>query len=614
MIIQGPDMLEQSFKIYDALELQSQEPVEKGSLGRYLFMLEMYKHTGDPHLLKNISDYLGRIEKREVSFKINNYSLFNGRAGISYSYLELFKMTREERYLHKAVEIVRDYLSLKSHPFRIHDSHGLADGTAGMLILCLFLYAETREAWLCEYIEQCISFLINKAMLTESGIYWHGVRKNIRPTGWAHGSSGIAFCLLELSAYFDNKALSSVADIALKEEDKLLEDEEGYHAGQALVRLYASILYPDTSYKESLDDYAAVLPAFLETSPEKDGSVDASNGLVDLGLAFREAYSLTQDIHYLDCANKIAAVLLDSLASGKMQPSKGRSFFAGMTYTGYFLLKLAGPDNSPSLLLPRLITSPTGDNGDLSSLRPVKINLSQRATNEQLLRRHFKATFALVEKACPDELNGFLSVCSFIYPEQFAEWVKGLSKDKFLGNEAGNLQEILEREMIVIRMRSNHRKFMLSHTMDFAAKMDMLFQLPDEDFLNLTLVVSDKIFLLKGEATIDFTKPITQDILSDLFISYGNRSYYFWGDEFTDFKGDYLGTARIFADIFVQPLPVRAVLNNIIGFLLSQDKRFVAFFIEKFTARDIDHLRERLTGVMLTLIKDMLMKCILVSA
>jgi hypothetical protein len=232
--------------------------------------------------------------------------------------------------------------------------------------------------------------------------------------------------------------------------------------------------------------------------------------------------------------------------------------------------------------------------------------------NEKLLSKHFRKTFSFVKRNHPAELNAFLSSPLFILPEQYEAWIGERIKNQLSGDTRDKLQEAMEIEMVLTRMRNHPGKYILGDTIEFSATMDKLLKLSAEEFLNLKLTVSDKILFLKMEPVFDFGNPLTPSMLSELFTSYGRHSYFFWGDDYMDFRAENLGTSRIFTDLFVKPQPVYKVLNQVIGFILSQEEKTIGVLAEKFSGKSRNHLQMMLNFVLEAYIKSLLMKGVLV--
>ncbi|MDO6434596.1 lanthionine synthetase LanC family protein [Flavitalea sp. BT771] len=611
-------MLKQSSQILDhcldigryVMEMQDSQVAEHGLNKDLFFILELYKNTHEPAILANLLSVLEKPGLSSMTFPSRPGRPCYGRSGLASLYFELFNATGRELYLEKALELGKQYLHSNFLSCKTPDNYGMADGMAGTMLLYLSMYAETEEGWLMDYIRQCLTFLVDKAVLTGTGIYWTALKRNKRHTGWDRGSSGIACCFLEIGRYCHNSDLYSLADKVLKEEDEYLRREmnNAMLPVHLLTRLYASLLLPGTGYGDRWNEWIAAFPMLASNYAQAP-----TGKLADEGLAYKEAYCLTKDPNCLEAARTVAAALVTKVAQEKKKLAGTPHDFNSLVDAGYFLLKMTDLDSDPSLLLPRLPVSPMQeDHPCRGMLHKASQGGLQSAVNAQLLQRYFRRSFPIVKKNCPDELSTFLSTSSFILPEKYEEWVRTVSKHVFPGNVKNKLEEAIDIEMAITRMRSRPEIYMSDSAVEFSARMDKLLALPVEDFLNLQLILSDKILLLKREPVVDLTNPLTPAMLSHLFTSYGRHSYYCWGDDYMDFKAENLGTSRIFTDIFTEPRPVYKVLNNIVNFILSQEEKTIAILIEKFSAGNKRHLQVQLNYILQMYIKSLLMKGVLV--
>ena len=598
-----------------------------GSLGKYIFLSELYKHTREPVIWQDLLNYLKAMEAWHGSVTTNNYSLYYGRSGLCYLYFRIFIITQDEQFLHNALKIARNYLQADHHHLRIYDKNGLVDGTAGTLLLYTALHNETKEDWLLDYIRQALPVLIDKAQPAKQGMYWInlGISNSIH-TGWAYGSSGIALCLLELGKYFNDEQLSSLGDLALSQEHEILKEKgrgkridvmdedinrfdpsmEGIYSGH-LVRLYAAVRNNNPQYKDHWEQLATRFDQLLSTPSVKNMPAGLFNGLAGWGLAFKEAYWLTNNVSYLHSSDRIAAILTERLSEKDTDWIKDPGFFHGISGVGYFLVRSTDTNFFPSLLLPRIIDGPVKDKGPLFPGKD-SINITQSITDKLIFRKQIEDRAAFLEQEYRADLAAFLNKSKVVCTPSFGEWMYKLYKRRTREDEGLTPDEKIDKVIVDNELLNRSRYSSAEDDILFAQQFDRIRQLPVADFLRLKLSVSNDIFILWKEEFFDLSKPLTLASFTGLFSSYGATCLVFRVTRFGRIEMGKLDVHKLNMDLFISPSLIDGVVKKLVDFIMAQDEKIVALARDRFRVSNNDQLRQILTRINIDIIRGLLME------
>jgi type 2 lantibiotic biosynthesis protein LanM len=265
---------------------------------------------------------------------------------------------------------------------RVHadQSFDVTGGSAGALLGLLSLYECAPKAELLERAVMCGQHLLAQRVKTARGARsWPGPK--IRPlTGFSHGAAGIAYALLRLAALTGEQAWKEAAEEAIAFEQSLFSPEVGNwpdlrelpedadpHSwkeygqswchgapGIGLARL-GGLAILDTPQVRS--DLAVALQTTLHSGLLAVDCLCCGNcGCLDLLVT--ASRSLTQP-HLLDVARQWSSVLVQrakqqgSFRHLPLLPRQAYNpgLFQGAAGIGYQLLRVAFPDQVPSVLL-----------------------------------------------------------------------------------------------------------------------------------------------------------------------------------------------------------------------------------------------------------------------
>ena len=419
-----------------------------GVSGIALFLLELYEQTKAEKYLQAALSGMNWVEQYCHDNPTDFYAFYTGRLGVAYAMLRTAEVTGDRCYLQEALDIARPCLSFLNYEHRIDD---LLNGLSGALLALIHLHAATGEVWTLEAADQLIYHLLTRAHYGLEGLYWDRNGQQIRGLcGFSHGAAGVGFVFLELAHYFQNDAFLWPAEQAFLYESRYFDagqknwgdfrkgiyttgnyekheraflagdmaffTEPGYMnawchgaVGIGLSRLRAFAL----TGKEL---YAAEVQAAVERNAAADlepiHSFNLCHGLGGNAELFIEAYRTFHDETYLQPAVKTAETALALRQKGEIYLSgyqvegvneEDNSLLMGSAGVGYFYLRLAAPDQVPSILSPQVASVCTADTSTMTY-----INLSPAAVRKIVMEKGFGRTLYILEKQEPEKEKAIL--------------------------------------------------------------------------------------------------------------------------------------------------------------------------------------------------------------
>jgi hypothetical protein len=411
---------------------EKSESLYSGVSGIALFLITLSQQTHDKKYLHAAEETMQWVNWYTKEHPTDYYAFFTGRMAVSFVHLKLYEATQKKRYLTHALTIAKDNQSFLQSPRAMYE---LINGISGTLLGLLHLHAATNESWILDYIQQYVDKLLQNAHFDTSGIYWDTDQTQIRPLcGFSHGSAGIGFVFLELGHYFQNPAFYYVAEQAFAYENNYFdkekknwpdfrinmyteEDTEKFEkeflkgnlaalttshdmnawchgaAGIGLSRLRAAELSPN---KQHLTDIKRSLTRTRLMNLRPNTLCHGEGGNADL---FIEGYVSLKKKSLLQHAENVGEMTLLQKKTAKKyrcgipysspdQP-EDPSLFNGIAGIGYFLLRLANPQEVPSILAPKVATVTTETT--LESFTSAYIR-------QQLLETTFRRTIQKLEQ------------------------------------------------------------------------------------------------------------------------------------------------------------------------------------------------------------------------
>jgi rhamnogalacturonyl hydrolase YesR len=523
---------------------QISESIYSGTSGISLFLLELYKRSGN-------SEYLNAAKEGmqwTTAYCRNNpssyFAFFTGRMGVSYTMLKMAEATGDRSWTEKALEVVRPCTAFLDSPYTIND---LINGTSGTVLGLLHMYEATGEKWMIDTIERGIRHLLHNAYQGPRGLYWDRSGKNISGLcGFSHGASGVGWVFLELGNYFKNDSFFHVARQAFLYESHFYNtnwknwkdlrkgiyspDDDVRHrkafqendmafftsggdmnawchgaAGIGLSRLRAVELFNLLPHRLYLKQALTAIEKTIATNIEgenKSSSFILCHGGGGNAELFLKAYELFGDAKYLTYAETIAKNALayreehGNYISGYQKAgdqAEDNSLFMGNAGIGYFYLRVLAPREVPSILIP---SPPEHKSKEKFHGYPF-ITISLRDTGKELLKKYFQRTIQLAEAFIPDLLKKFfIHHTSPVKSKQkalrhaFITFIEDLLPS-LPPKEQNCFSDvfILEREKILLDDAvPSHSWVEMKNTL-LSEKADELIALDDEAFLKLELIL-----------------------------------------------------------------------------------------------------------------------------
>ncbi|GAA4171745.1 lanthionine synthetase LanC family protein [Sphingobacterium ginsenosidimutans] len=289
----------------------------QGNSGIALFFLARYSYSGsqaDLHIAQRTMDFVSdHLEQNSPQA----FGLFTGLSGVIYTYIRLFELGGGQQYLDRAHALA---LSYQEQLVRQTIKADLLSGYSGSLFVLTLLQHYRPEPALIQLIQQLIDRLVSEARPSEKGLKWdYNQSKSAYDslTGFSHGASGIAYILLEVAQYFNNKALLYLA------EEVLLYEMQYFHAdfdNWLDLRLGSHRLQTANIQHWELKNF---LPHIQELN-------SWAHGAAGIGLARLAAWRATGKTVYLDQCRNIAQKCSTTILQAERQDYTVCSGYAGL--------------------------------------------------------------------------------------------------------------------------------------------------------------------------------------------------------------------------------------------------------------------------------------------
>lgn len=210
-------------KSYNLLWSHS-ENIYSGVSGICMFYIELYKLTKSEKYLDAATAGIRWVDQHCQINPTHYFAFYTGRMGVSFAMIKMYELLNESSYLDKALRIAEPCESFLKE-FHFDD---LLNGTAGTILGLLHLHAATEEKGILEKLNLFVEHLIENAHHGPVGLYWDRSHNNIRGLcGFSHGAAGIGYVFLELGHYFQNDAFYWIAEQAFAYENHWYDGKTG---------------------------------------------------------------------------------------------------------------------------------------------------------------------------------------------------------------------------------------------------------------------------------------------------------------------------------------------------------------------------------------------------
>ncbi len=201
---------------------KTDEGIYSGVSGICLFFIELYKQTKDKKYLNVAIEGMRWVEHYCVSNPTSYFAFYTGRMGVSFTMLKMSEVMNDRSYIKKALRIAEPCESFLEQQ---HVSD-LLNGIAGTILGLIHLHSATQEKWVLNKIGLFVEHLLGSVQPGPVGLYWDRSNNNIRGLcGLSHGAAGIGFVFLELGHYFQNEVFYLIAQQAFSYENHWYDDK-----------------------------------------------------------------------------------------------------------------------------------------------------------------------------------------------------------------------------------------------------------------------------------------------------------------------------------------------------------------------------------------------------
>ncbi|QHS63640.1 lanthionine synthetase LanC family protein [Chitinophaga agri] len=315
--------------IYDLGQPGVSVDLFNGKAGVILFYLRLAEY--DPAYLQVALSAADVLLSHPAILQQQYFTLYTGATGLLYLCIVLYEATAYEQYLERAHELAAafEYGILNQV---IQDD--LISGHAGNLLVLTRLYSYKRKAGLLSLIQRLADRLVAHARIASQGLRWGHLKRSYDClTGMSHGASGIGHALLQVSAYFGDEELLSLALQAWAYEMTYYDPDR---------RNWLDLRLTSTHLQE-----ADVVHWRLEDFRKYISDVNAwAHGAAGAGLARLHAWKVTGDPNFAEECEQAITRCLDDLVTLKRGDFTLCSGYAGVAM---FVLEAATSLNRPSL-------------------------------------------------------------------------------------------------------------------------------------------------------------------------------------------------------------------------------------------------------------------------
>ncbi|GCF06930.1 hypothetical protein KDI_04940 [Dictyobacter arantiisoli] len=372
----------QQFSEYDWRIMPTDIDLYNGNTGIALFLAYLGHITHEQHYTAFAQDILAatREQFQNVLQHAERYRIgaFTGLSSYVYLLLQLGSLWQDQT-LHQEAEALIPQLAALVEQDQLLDIVG---GTAGFLAILTSFYTVLPSSTILTAAIQCGDHLLAQMQHTSEGSGWLSRPYKLPLTGFSQGNAGIAWSLCQLFEISGKARFRRSAFVAWEYERKLysqekqnwpdrrkvalsnheteltgFEDEEYMTtwchgaAGIALARLGSLATCDDEKIREEIEN--ALQTTLTDGFSANHSLCHGDLGNLDILLT---AQHLLGDEHYQTHIQHLSSMLLYSIEvqgwiTGVPQGIETPGLMTGLAGIGYALLRLAAPDQVPSILL-----------------------------------------------------------------------------------------------------------------------------------------------------------------------------------------------------------------------------------------------------------------------
>ncbi len=202
------------------------EDLYGGSCGLILSLAYLGEITREERYTSLAQSALVTLRRRLAYTKkaLNSVGAFNGLGGLMYALSHLSVLWNDASLLEELEEVIERLPELIEQD----EDLDVVGGSAGCIGALLSLQASAPSGRWRSLAVMCGERLLTRAQKMEEGIGWFTRIKTSKPiTGFSHGTSGIAWALMELGAWTGDEKFSAAALDAIRYEHTQFSPKDG---------------------------------------------------------------------------------------------------------------------------------------------------------------------------------------------------------------------------------------------------------------------------------------------------------------------------------------------------------------------------------------------------
>lgn len=167
-----------------------------GVAGIALFLAYLHRHTGDRHQEATLRGAIRQMQESAEAWDMHGApGYFSGLMGIGYSIVDVGELLGSQELIENGLRHVAAAAGRETNP----PMYDVIAGAAGMIPGLLDLAARFGRDEFVEYAERQGRLIVKAAYKSDKGISWPQPLPELKHLlGFSHGTSGIAWALLEL--------------------------------------------------------------------------------------------------------------------------------------------------------------------------------------------------------------------------------------------------------------------------------------------------------------------------------------------------------------------------------------------------------------------------------
>lgn len=353
------------------LVLEAQKGIYSGQLGIALYFAAMYNVFQDNiyrESAKSSVEFLLEGNIGKLTNDIGN-GAGNGLGSVIYGLSVLSDLTGERKYSERARQFAR---VLTEERIRDDEEYDVLVGTAGAVIGLLRLYECSNDSMVLERATTCGEHLID-SRLDKWGYqvwdtFWEEDMKSFS-TGMSHGAAGIGYSLYRLYAHTQREEFCDAANDAVRFENVFYSEYRNnwranwtalphyphwwcYGApGIGLARLGSLNFHDSDMLQRDLDRVKCFEPRLGDRDSICHGTFSQVELMIELEKQFDEDYGMSARNLTTEAVRRKRRTGGYNVVCGKKEEMVNPSLFLGLAGIGYTFLRLAHPNEIPSILM-----------------------------------------------------------------------------------------------------------------------------------------------------------------------------------------------------------------------------------------------------------------------